>query len=201
MWLKYVIQKTFLRCKKDCKESISLKWTKISNSFHRQLFFFVIESRSALGQHMGICKKIWSVQSVIFKIFNSCWLSNKSLEKKPAMIHNISMFFSFSFSCFMSLLLNTMKAAAEAGWRLSLCSLWCWMWHSCWNNGARIKISSFSLTHCSRQLRSFAELSSEPLLWLQIFFSCSDCFDMEKTPEWSLSPLQASFPAVWQFPA
>lgn len=87
------------------------------------------------------------------------------------MIHNnISMFFSFSVSCFMSLLLNTMKAAAEAGWRLSLCSLWCLTWHSCWNNGARIKISSFSLTHCSRQLRSFAELSSEPLLWLQIFF-------------------------------
>ncbi len=38
-----------------------------------------------------------------------------------------------------------------------------------------------SLTHCCRQLRSFSELSSAPLLWLQIhFFSYTDCFDMEK---------------------
>lgn len=60
---------TFLRCKKDshCKESISLKWTKISNSFYRQLFF-VIQSRSALCQYMEICKKIWSAKCLITAI-------------------------------------------------------------------------------------------------------------------------------------
>lgn len=95
---------TFLRCKNDshCKESISLKWTMISNSFHRQLIFFIIQSRSGLCQHMEIYKKIWSVrlgQSVIFKIFNSCWLSNKPFGKEASndSQQHLNVFFFFSF--------------------------------------------------------------------------------------------------------
>lgn len=104
-----------------------------------------------------------------FKILNSCWLSNKS--QKSTIISKLLFHFPFPVSCGRPLKWNLLNATnVEAGWHLSLCSLWCWTWHSCWNNGARIKISSFSLTHCCRQLRSFTELSSAPLLWLQIIF-------------------------------
>lgn len=137
--------------------------------------------------NLEICQKIWSAKHLImvisyFKILSSCWLSVKST--KSTIISQWLFLFLFPVSCGPSLklnLLNAANAAGEVGWHLLLCSLWYWTWHSCWNNGARIKISSFSLTHCCRQLHSFAELSSAPLLWLQIiFFSHSDCFDMEK---------------------
>lgn len=107
---------------------------------------------------------------------NWCWLilENRGSDESCRVYNNILMILSrvvlFHSFAFKNIIKEYHRYSAKLCWRLSFCSRGCWTWHTGWNNRAGIKISSLSLTHSRRQLRSVAELSSTPPLWLQIIF-------------------------------
>lgn len=156
---------------------------------------------------MAICKKIWSAKCPIraisyFRDIQLVLIVKQIFGKEASndSQQHLNGFFIFLF--YVSLLLNTMKAAAEAVDGISHfvhCDVERDTVVGIMGPGLRFHPSAWHIA-----ADSFAASPSclqNHCCGSRYFFSCSDCFDMEKTPEWSLSLLQAPSPAVRQFPA